>query len=65
MDELQRLIWQTTNQAQHAKFQDWTMGQLKEFAPTSPEPDIKGVMYGLTSDTIACVPKLIKATDTV
>ena len=59
VDELQRLIWQTTNQAQHAKLQDWTMGQLKEFLLTSPEPDIKGVMYGLTSDTIGCVPKLM------
>ena len=31
VDDLQQLIWQTTDQAQYAKVQDWTMGQLKEF----------------------------------
>ena len=59
VDDLQRLIWQTTDQAQYAKVQDWTMGQLKEFLLTASEPEIKGVMYGLTSDTIGCVPKLM------
>ena len=59
MDDLQRLIWQTTDQAQYARVQDWTMGQLKEFLLSAPEPEIKGVMYGLTSDTIGCVPKLM------
>ena len=59
VDELQRLIWQTTDQAQYAKVQDWTMGRLKEFLLTASEPDIKGVMYGLSSDTIGCVPKLM------
>jgi ethanolamine ammonia-lyase large subunit len=59
VDDLQRLIWQTTDQAQHVKVQNWTMGQLKEFLLTAPEPEIKGVMYGLSSDTIGCVPKLM------
>ncbi len=59
VDDLQQLIWQTTDQAQYAKVQDWTMGQLKEFLLTASEPEIKGVMYGLTSDTIGCVPKLM------
>ncbi|HWK63385.1 MAG TPA: ethanolamine ammonia-lyase subunit EutB [Rhizobiaceae bacterium] len=58
-DDLQRLIWQTTDQAQYAKVKDWTMGQLKEFLLAEPEAEIKGVMYGLTSDTIGCVPKLM------
>ena len=31
VDGLQNLIWQTTDQAQYAQVQDWTMGQLKEF----------------------------------
>src|SRR5262245_31298605 len=31
VDDLQKLIWQTTDQAQYAKVRDWTMGQLKEF----------------------------------
>jgi ethanolamine ammonia-lyase large subunit len=59
VDDLQRLIWRTTDQAQYARVQDWTMGQLKEFLLSAPEPEIKGVMYGLTSDTIGCVPKLM------
>jgi ethanolamine ammonia-lyase large subunit len=59
VDDLQRLIWLTTDQAQYAMVQDWTMGQLKEFLLSEPEPEIKGVMYGLTSDTIGCVPKLM------
>ena len=59
MDDLQRLIWQTTDQAQYAKVKDWTMGQLKEFLLTASEAEIKGVMNGLTSDTIGCVPKLM------
>lgn len=59
VDELQRLIWQTTDQAQYDKTANWTMGQLKQFLLTAPEPDIKGVMGGLSSDTIGCVPKLM------
>ena len=58
-DDLQKLIWKTTDQAQYEKVKDWTMGQLKEFLLTKSEADIKGVMYGLTSDTIGCVPKLM------
>ncbi|MBW9065839.1 ethanolamine ammonia-lyase [Rhizobium herbae] len=58
-DDLQRLIWQTTDQAQYAKVKDWTMGQLKEFLLAEPEAAIKGIMNGLTSDTIGCIPKLM------
>jgi ethanolamine ammonia-lyase large subunit len=58
-DDLQRLIWQTTDQAQYAKVKDWTMGQLKEFLLSRSQTDIKDVMNGLTSDTIGCVPKLM------
>ncbi|MEZ0000077.1 ethanolamine ammonia-lyase [Sinorhizobium fredii] len=58
-DDLQQLIWQTTDRAQYEKVKDWTMGQLKEFLLTSPEDKIKGVMNGLTSDTIGFVPKLM------
>ncbi len=59
VDSLQKLIWQTTDQAQCAKVKDWTMGRLKEFLLTGSEAEIKAVMYGLTSDTIGCVPKLM------
>jgi ethanolamine ammonia-lyase large subunit len=58
-DDLQKLIWQTTDQTQYAKVKDWTMGQLKQFLLTEPEAKIKGVMNGLTSDTIGCLPKLM------
>ena len=59
VDDLQKLIWQTTDQAQHAKVKDWTMGQLKEFLLTKSEREIKEIVNGLTSDTIGCVPKLM------
>ena len=58
-DNLQKLLWLTTDQAQYAKVKDWTMGQLKEFLLTKSEAEIKGIMHGLTSDTIGCVPKLM------
>jgi len=59
VDDLQQLIWQTTDEAQYAKVKDWTMGQLKEFLLTASEAEIKGIMNGLSSDTIGCVPKLM------
>ncbi len=58
-DNLQKLIWKTTDTSQYAKVKDWTMGQLKEFLLTESEAEIKGIMHGLTSDTIGCVPKLM------
>jgi len=59
VDSVQKLVWQTTDQAQYAKVKDWTMGQLKEFLLTKNEAEIKAIMYGLTSDVIGCVPKLM------
>ncbi len=59
VDNLQKLLWKTIDQAQYEKVKDWTMGELKEFLLTKSESDIKGIMYGLTSDTIGCVPKLM------
>jgi ethanolamine ammonia-lyase large subunit len=59
VDDLQKLVWQTTDQAQYEKLKDWTMGELKTFLMTKSEPEIKGIMIGLTSDTIGCVPKLM------
>jgi ethanolamine ammonia-lyase large subunit len=58
-DDLQKLIWRTTDQAQYEKVKDWTMGELKDFLLKSPEADIKGIMNGLTSEVIGCVPKLM------
>jgi ethanolamine ammonia-lyase large subunit len=59
VDDLQRLIWQTTDQNQYAKVQDWTMGRLKQFLLTGSEDEIKDIMNGLNSDVIGCVPKLM------
>jgi len=59
VDDLQRLIWQTTDKNRYAKVQDWTMGRLKQFLLTGSEDQIKDVMNGLNSDVIGCVPKLM------
>jgi ethanolamine ammonia-lyase large subunit len=59
VDDLQKLIWQSTYQAQYEKVKDWTMADLKVFLLTKSEADIKGIMVGLTSDIIGCVPKLM------
>ncbi len=59
VDNLQKLIWQTTNQPQYDKIKDMTLGEFKEFLLTKPEADIKAVMWGLDSDTIACITKLM------
>ena len=65
VDDLQRLIWQTTDKNQYAKVQDWTMGQLKQFLLTGSEDQIKDVMNGLNSDVIGCVPKLMSNEDLI
>ena len=59
VDDLQKLILETTDQFQYEKTKDWTMGQLKTFLLKRPEEQIKEIMNGLTSDTIGCVPKLM------
>ncbi|MET0529114.1 MAG: ethanolamine ammonia-lyase subunit EutB [Microvirga sp.] len=59
IDDLQQLIWQTTDREQYERTKGWTMGELKRFLLTHPESDIKTTMSGLTSDVIGCVPKLM------
>ncbi len=58
-DDLQKLIWDTTNPEQYQKIKDWTVGELKKFLLDSPEDAIKSVMDGLNSDVIAAVVKLM------
>lgn len=55
----QKLIWKTTDTARYEKVKNWTMGQLKDFLLKSPESGIKGIMWGLNSDVIACITKLM------
>jgi ethanolamine ammonia-lyase large subunit len=58
-DNLQKLIWKTTDKGQYKKVKNWTMGELKNFLLTQSEADIKGIMYGFDSDVIGCVTKLM------
>ena len=58
-DEVQKLIWKTIDLAQYEKVKDWTLGDLKKFLLTRPEEEIKGIMYGLNSDVIGSVVKLM------
>ncbi|GBC59891.1 ethanolamine ammonia-lyase [Desulfonema ishimotonii] len=58
-DNLQKLIWKTTDAAQYEKVRDWTMGDLKHFLLTQPEAEIRGIMGGLNSDVIGSVIKLM------
>ncbi len=59
VDNLQKLIWDSIDKDQYNKVKDMTLGELKTFLLTSSEAEIKGIMYGLDSDVIACVPKLM------
>jgi ethanolamine ammonia-lyase large subunit len=56
-DELYTLILETT--AKNSDVEAWTLGQLKTFLLTQPEPEIKSIMPALSSDVIACVVKLM------
>ncbi|MFH0814255.1 MAG: ethanolamine ammonia-lyase subunit EutB, partial [Pseudomonadota bacterium] len=58
-DGLQKFIWETTDKAQYEKVKNWTMGELKTFLLTKTEAEIKGIMYGLNSEVVGCVPKLM------
>jgi ethanolamine ammonia-lyase large subunit len=59
VDGLQKLVWADVNQDQYNKVKDMTLGQLKDFLLTHSEADIKGIMEGLDSYVIACMPKLM------
>jgi ethanolamine ammonia-lyase large subunit len=59
VDNLYKLLTDTTDPAQYAKVKNWTLGELKEFILTKTEADIKGIMYGLHSDIIGNVVKLM------
>jgi ethanolamine ammonia-lyase large subunit len=58
-DDLYKFIAKSTNSAQYNKIKDWTMGQMKTFLLTKTEPEIKAVMYGMNSEVVGCLPKLM------
>jgi ethanolamine ammonia-lyase large subunit len=59
VDDLQRLIWDTTDPATYGQIKDWTIGALKTYVLDRSETDIKTIMPGLFSDVIAAVTKLM------
>jgi len=59
VDNLQKLIWDNIDQAQYNKVKDWTFADLKEFLLTKSEAEIKAIMFGLDSDVIGCVTKIM------
>ena len=58
-DNLYKFIAQATDSAQYEKIKDWTMGKMKTFLLTKPEAEIKAVMYGMNSEVVGCMPKLM------
>ncbi|MGE4543151.1 MAG: ethanolamine ammonia-lyase subunit EutB [Pedobacter sp.] len=59
LDAQYELITNTTDMAQYNKVKNWTMGELKNFLLTKSEAQIKSIMYGLHSDIIANVVKMM------
>ncbi len=64
-DGLRELIWSSVDLAQYNKVKDWTLGDLKKFILTKPEAEIKGIMYGLNSDVIGSVVKLMSNSELI
>ncbi|MCD6527398.1 MAG: ethanolamine ammonia-lyase subunit EutB [Desulfuromonas sp.] len=58
-DGVQKLIWDTIDLAQYEQVKGWSVGELKAFLLASDEAAIKSIMYGLDSDVIGCVVKLM------
>jgi len=58
-DSLYKFIAQSVNSAQYNKIKDWNMGKMKTFLLTRTEPEIKAVMFGMNSEVIGCLPKLM------
>ena len=65
VDDLQQLIWDTTEQASYTQIKSWTLGDLKTYLLGQSEADIKAIMPGLNSDVIAAVTKLMSNDDLI
>ena len=59
VDELQQLIWDTTDHTIYDAVKHWTLGDLQAYLLGHDEAEIKAVMPGLNSDVIAAVTKLM------
>ena len=58
-DGLYKFSAQSVDSAQYEKIKDWTMGKMKSFLLAKSEADIKSVMYGMNSEVVGCLPKLM------
>jgi ethanolamine ammonia-lyase large subunit len=58
-DDLYKFIAKSINSAQYNKIKDWTMGKMKTFLLTKSESEIKAVMFGMNSEVVGCIPKLM------
>lgn len=58
-DSLYKFIAQSTDAAQYEKIKEWTMGKMKAYLLTKTESEIKKVMYGMNSEVVGCMPKLM------
>lgn len=58
-DDLYKFIAKAMDPAQYNKIKDWTMGKMKSFLLTKSEAEIKAVMFGMNSEVVGCLPKLM------
>jgi ethanolamine ammonia-lyase large subunit len=58
-DNVYKFIAHSVNSAQYNKIKDWTMGKMKNFLLTKTEPEIKAVMFGMNSEVVGSLPKLM------
>jgi len=58
-DSLYQFVAKSVNQDQYNKIKDWTMGKMKAFLLAKSEAEIKSVMYGMNSEVVGCLPKLM------
>ena len=58
-DDLYKFIAKSIDSAQYEKIKDWTMGKMKTFLLTKTESEIKAVMFGMNSEVVGCLPKLM------
>lgn len=58
-DDLYKFTSKSVDAAQYEKIKDWTMGKMKAFLLAKPEAEIKSVMFGMNSEVVGCLPKLM------
>lgn len=58
-DDLYKFIAKSVDSSQYNKIKDWTLAKMKIFLLTKTESEIKSVMYGMNSEVVGCLPKLM------